>query len=247
MKRFTFILLAALLVSVCGWAQLPTREVVLPQRHAAKMVKQDVKKMPSKSSLQRQNDLSRQRAARESLAAKPKIVKKQAEKTQKRVQLADITGDEELITEQPAGRQVSYARSGEAYYYFWGYIFNTAYSGLATNVVFGDNNEVYIKNIITQYNCNSWVKGTVNGSQITIDFPQLCLSQQGYNYYVTLMEYDASSQSLIASEKESTLTLDYDPATGAISTPKGSAFESGELYVGMVPTTCHGWAMPTGM
>ncbi len=234
MKRFTFILLAALLVSVCGWAQLPTREVVLPQRHAAKMVKQDVKKMPSKSSLQRQHDLSRQKSARQSLTAKPKIVNEQAGKTQKRVQLADITGDEELITEQPAGRQVSYARSGEAYYYFWGYIFNTAYSGLATNVVFGDNNEVYIKNIITQYNCNSWVKGTVNGSQITIDFPQLCLSQQGYNYYVTLMEYDASSQSLIASEKESTLTLDYDPATGAISTPKGSAFESGELYVGMV-------------
>ena len=246
MKKFTLFLLAALMMTVTSMAQKPAAREFSPNRVAAlaPSLKADAKKMPSQASLQKQVDPSRLRAARAVLAGKSQKAKvtEQASKDSKGVLRAPkktITGDEEFITEQPEGRKQYYSRSGSAYYVYIFYVMNTSYSGAASTVVFGENNEVYIKNIISQYATNSWLKGTINGSKITIDFPQKAMEQSGSDYYVELLSYDANEGWFNPAEKQ-TLTLSYNVSNGTISCPAGSAIATGDEIIGLVDAT-EGW------
>lgn len=246
MKKFTLFLVAALLMTVTSMAQKPAAREFSPNRVAAlaPSLKADAKKMPSQASLQKQVDPSRLRAARAVLAGKSQKAKvtEQASKDSKGVLRAPkktITGDEEFITEQPEGRKQYYSRSGSAYYVYIFYVMNTSYSGAASTVVFGENNEVYIKNIISQYATNSWLKGTINGSKITIDFPQKAMEQSGSEYYVELLSYDANEGWFNPAEKQ-TLTLSYNVSNGTISCPAGSAIATGDNIIGLVDAT-EGW------
>lgn len=135
-----------------------------------------------------------------------------------------------LISDQPEGTLVSYSRSGDANMTFLGYIFNQTFSGAIGDVVFGDNNTVYVKNVISQYPINSWVKGTINGNTISIDFPQLALELQGETYYVNYGSINTSNYTLIPA---GTLTLNYDEATGDI-TSQDDDFVSGNKVIALV-------------
>ena len=55
----------------------------------------------------------------------------------------------------------------------------------------------------------------------------------GTEFYYTLVTYDADDQWYNPVEGVKSITLDYDPATGAITTPAGSALQSGDIIVGL--------------
>ena len=234
MKKITLFLLATLFVSAAGWAQKPLSQERMQALFAQPNV--TAKKGVPQKSLQRQVDMKRLTSARAALAKKSTHLVKKADASKssqpQRVQRA-ITGDESYIVDQPTGRQQYYLRSGNAYYVYIFYVVTTSFTGGMGNVVFGDNNDVYIKNIISQYNCNSWVKGTVNGNTITIDFPQKAMEMTGTDFYYELVAYDLNEQ-WYAPAEEQTITLNYDPTTGAITTPQGSPLETGDLVVGLV-------------
>ena len=69
-----------------------------------------------------------------------------------------------IITEAPDGEHKYYNRSGDAYYYD---LYPEKQTG-PVEIVFADNNEVYIKDVVYEYKIGAWVKGTINGNTITI-------------------------------------------------------------------------------
>ena len=149
------------------------------------------KNQPSLQSLQRQVDLDRMMSAR---AVFSKKTSKAKETTTAGRFKAQIEGDYELISETPDGTLLNCIRSCKAYMVLSIYILNTTVHGGVCNVVLGEDNTIYIKNIISQYNTGSWVKGTINGSTITIDFPQKAMEMSGTSYYVDLLSYDEQEQ-----------------------------------------------------
>ena len=238
MKKITFLLLAVLMMPACAWSQRTLRQ--LPTSSIPKMVDGKQKSHPSLQSLQRQVDLERMMSARAAFSKKTSKSTTERQSATTTPYKAPIEGDYDLITETPNGTFLNCTRSGQAYLVYSFYIFNTTVQGGVCNVVLGENNEIYIKDIISQYYINSWVKGTINGSTITIDFPQKAMDFQGYSYYVDLLSYDAQEQWYLPKDGSHTLTLDYDPATNSISTPAGSAFALSDDIVAMVDAD-DGW------
>ena len=233
MRKFKLFTIVALLLSMTAMAQ--NKQHVLSQQRMASLspnAKTEAKTAVPKKSLQKQVDLRRMQSARETLAAKKangKINGLNAMHKVSKVAKADIP----FISEQPEGTQMIYSRSGSAYYVYIFYVVNTSFTGGVGNVVFGPGNEVYIQDIISQVRLGSWIKGTLNGNKITIDFPYQAADLDGDVYYVELLKYDANEQWYVPSEKQS-LTLDYDPATGTISSPENSAIATGESIIGLV-------------
>lgn len=233
MRKFTFLMFVALLFSVTMSAQNKQR-VLSPAKMAALVPNQKVeaKNAPAPRTLQKQVDLQRQKSAREVLSARKEVKKMPGEQGMKRVPKA-LGLEVPFITDQPEGTQVFYNRSGMAYYVYIFYIVNTSFSGGVGNVVFGPNNEVYIKNIISQLPSDSWIKGNLNGSQITIDFPFKSFESEGEEYFVELLTFDPSQQWYVSADNQ-TVTLNYDAETGSITTPADSPFASGDIVIGLV-------------
>lgn len=65
------------------------------------------------------------------------------------------------------GQQAYYKRSGMAYNYSDGYIYQTSQTG-HVEIVETDDGTVYIKDIISYFEAGTWVKGTKSGNTITI-------------------------------------------------------------------------------
>ena len=76
-------------------------------------------------------------------------------------------GPSTFASEQPEGELKSYKRSGWSYMDDWEGIYRTQQSGIA-NVVFAENNEVYLQNVIAYINSGKWVKGTLSEDKKTI-------------------------------------------------------------------------------
>ncbi|MCR5473139.1 MAG: hypothetical protein K6F02_08295, partial [Prevotella sp.] len=191
-----------------------------------KVMGKDMKSRPALKTMQMQNNVSLQQSARTGFLTTKKLNEKNAVRApwNKTRRAAD-----ELITEEPAGNKVLYSRSGDANYYFYGYIFSATVQDAVGNVVFGDDNTVYFKNLITQYPTNSWTKGTINGSTITIEFPQKALDIEGQYYY---LNYGTIDEELTFTPKGS-LTLNYNAETGDI-TPASEDFINGDAQIALV-------------
>lgn len=88
----------------------------------------------------------------------------------------------EGIFEQPQGQVVEMSRSTRQYSGFN----SETRNNIPSTVVFGDNGEVYFKDFISYYNYNQeiWVKGQLDGSTITVEFPQVVY---GYNTSYTFV------------------------------------------------------------
>lgn len=71
------------------------------------------------------------------------------------------------VEEQPEGELKSYKRSGWSYIEDWDGIYRSQQSGLA-KVVFAENNEVYLENVISTINSGKWIKGTLGEDKKTI-------------------------------------------------------------------------------
>ena len=229
MKRFTLFLFAALLVSATGFAQNKVSQKPLKSLPFSTSV---AKAQPSKRALQHANDINMVQGKRGAFKTSNTPWTKNAPmKAPQKV----ISGNYEYITDQPDGNVVGYSRNSNAYFYFWGYIFDSQIAGGVGNVVFGADNTVYFKNIISQYNCASWTKGKIEGNKIKIEFPQKCLSYSGYDYYLVYGTIDWESDNFdITYADNNVLTLDYNTETGVISTPADSPFATGETLVAMV-------------
>ena len=234
MRKITFLLFVSLLFSVTMMAQ-NKQHVLSPEKMAALVpnAKAEAKNTPAPKTLQKQVDLQRMKSAREVLAAQKDVMKMPGDQQGlRRVQKA-FGIDVPYIVDQPAGKQQFYEKSGQAYMVYIIYVMSTSYSGAVSNVVLGPNNEVYIKNIISQLPINSWVKGTLNGSKITIDFPFQAFESEGEKYYVEPLVYDPSQQWYVPTDNKS-ITFDYDANTGAITTPTDSPLANGNTIIGLV-------------
>ena len=72
-----------------------------------------------------------------------------------------------FVADKPEGEVKSYKRSGWSYMEDWDGIYRTQQSGLA-KVVFAENNEVYLQNVLAYINSGKWVKGTLGEDKKTI-------------------------------------------------------------------------------
>ena len=236
MRKFSFFTLVALLFSVTMIAQ--NKHVLSPSKMAALVpnAKVEAKKAPTPKTFQKQVDLERLKSARETLSARKNAMNMPNEKSgMKRAQKA-LGSDVPYIFDQPEGTQQLYEKSGDAYYVYIFYVAQVSYSGAVGNVVFGPGNEVYIKNVISQLKTDSWVKGTINGSTISIDFPFKAFEVEGDEYFIEPLTYDPASQWYIPAETK-TMTLNYDAETGAITTPSNSPYASGNMLIGLVDSS----------
>lgn len=224
MKKFTLMMLAALFVAATSMAQgkagvgLPFMQKEVSM--AAQLDGKNAKQQPAKKTLQMQQRMDLQKGFRASVAAHAKqtgkdLTKKHQPATRRRA-AADI------ISEQPEGTLVSYSRSGSAYVLSLFGVYSTEYSGAVGTVVFGDDNKVYFKKIVSQVaGLDGWIVGTLNGSNITIDLPQTIWDTgEGYCIDVAKMSYDADNQTYVRAANQ-TVTLKYNASTGAITTPSG--------------------------
>ena len=97
-----------------------------------------------------------------------------------------------IIKQQPEGTLKTYDRTGNYYYNYDGYLRTGAQTG-TIDIVFADNNKVYLKDPINNLPLGSWVEGTLNeaGTTITVKLGQYLHEDPEYGY-VTLgmVEYD---------------------------------------------------------
>ena len=97
-----------------------------------------------------------------------------------------------IITQQPEGTLNTYDRSGSYYYNYDGYLRTGAQTG-TIDIVFADNNKVYLKDPVNNVPVGSWVEGTLNdaGTTITVKLGQYLYEDPEYGFVtLEMVEYD---------------------------------------------------------
>lgn len=133
---------------------------------------------------------------------------------------------------QPEGTYQLYSFNGDGYASSWFGILADHFVGKVAEVVVGSSNDIYVKNLMTEYTYGTWSKGVISGSKVNFDFPHQ-IELEGSIYYLWLMRYDAEQGTYAAEDGLNTLTLDYDPQTGSMTTPAGSDFATGDVVIGL--------------
>lgn len=119
----------------------------------------------------------------------------------------------------------------------------------AMTIVFGDNNEVFFKDIISKAIANTYVKGIIEGDRITLSLPQTIIFEPlyGYGYNLSVLkvveiedengelEYD-----YILAEDIDSVSYKYDPADGSMILDLPG--EEGEYVLGFTWTDDQKWA-----
>jgi hypothetical protein len=114
---------------------------------------------------------------------------------------------DEIITEA-TGVVKEYTLSSMNYTVFYGYVFDYDDAGLATSMVFDEeNHEVYIKNPISTVLTETYVKGTYDENKITINFPQAIYEYEGDVYYAHRMVADTENKGEYVVEDSDALTM----------------------------------------
>ena len=236
-QRVTLLVLATLMLVASSFAQQKAPQQTLSKQKMEALVKQQprkaVKQQEARKLLQMQQNTERQQARRATIVSHKKAGVKATRRANRAM---------DIISEQPAGQKVGYSRSGKAYYASLFGVGSTELNGALGTVVFGDNNKVYIKDIVSQAGLGTWVEGTISGNKITIELPQ----QLGYNYsygygfQAAVVEYDAAEGWYVKSANQ-TVTLNYDAATGEISTPAGK-LQTGEELIGIIYDDDESWS-----
>lgn len=230
-QRITLVVLAVLFVVAGSLAQSKTIGLPLSQNQTkvfAAQTGKNVKQLPKKE-LQMQQSKGKQKGFRSNVLSHAKQVGKKLTKKHRPAALRRAAAD--IIYEQPEGTKTVYSRNGYAYASSWLGTYPTEVSAAVGAVVFGADNKVYFKNLISQLGINTWVVGLVSGNKITISLPQTVYdSGEGYCCEVAKMTYKNKGYVRAANQ---TVTLNYDATTGAISTLKGSDLESGDEIIGL--------------
>lgn len=109
---------------------------------------------------------------------------------------AEGTDYSNIIYEAPQGETKVMARAGEGTYSYYGMLVNTSYENKISELVVCEDGDVYIKNPMSQYVTNSYLKGKQDGNKIVFDLPQsvAALDYNGEEIYflVTTMQYSES-------------------------------------------------------
>ena len=93
------------------------------------------------------------------------------------------------ITQTPEGEQVTYRRSSTAAMLYYSVMLLTGYEDyMVGDVVFAPNGDVYFKDMISEFDVDGWLKGTLRGDTITMELPQPILNYYGDVYYAFKMD-----------------------------------------------------------
>ena len=182
MKKFTLAVLAAAFV-----LSMSAQKVVRPQRSLQKAFAETQVEAGAVNKLM------------ENKAGKPLAAKKiNPFKSAVKQSVTRAGEDFNIITEAPEGRTEVYSLSGLAYYSFWGYIMGVSHEGTLGQIVYCDDNTVYIKNPISQFATNSYIKGTIDGDEITVKLPQPIYQEdydgEVYNYQIERLAYSEDEE-----------------------------------------------------
>lgn len=182
MKKFTLAVLAAAFV-----LSMSAQKVVQPQRSL------------QKAFAETQVEAGAVKKLMETKAGKPLAAKKINPFNSAAKQAQTRAGEDfNIITEAPEGRTEVYSLSGLAYYSFWGYIMGVSHEGTLGQIVYCDDNTVYIKNPISQFATNSYIKGTIDGDEITVKLPQPIYQEdydgEVYNYQIERLAYSEEEE-----------------------------------------------------
>ena len=160
MKKITFFAIAALL-SVVAFAQKPFFVPVSQQALQDKVVSTGITKPERTTSTTGQA---------------------------RRVAPRRAQSDYVVITEQPAGELKTFTRSGSYLYAENQNLYIGNQSG-EVSIVFGENNEIYIKDPLMNYAYGSWVSGTYDAEagKVTIPVPQNLLYVEQYDACIAMV------------------------------------------------------------
>lgn len=122
----------------------------------------------------------------------------------------------QIVKEQPEGTLLkNWYASTLGYGSFWGYLYNSSSDGDTKDIVVADNGDVWIKDPVTAFPTDSWVKGTKTvGDTIEVKLPQRIYSEGGESGDEDDIVFNYSAWALKYTEVE----------------------EEGEYYVDFVPT-----------
>ena len=239
-QRITLVVLAVLFVAASSFAQGKATRFPLSQKHIQAISLQagkDSKQQPAKALQQKQQNMDWQKGFRAAAAAHNKLTGKNMVKKP----IALRRGPADIISEQPEGTKKVYSRNGSAYYSSMFGVYSSDYKSAVGTVVFGADNKVYIKDIVTQAKTGAWIEGTISGSTITIQLPQTVYAfvDEGYNFEVSRVTYDPEQQWFVKSADQ-TVTLDYNAETGVITT--SGKLNTGEDLIGLTYDDDNSWS-----
>ena len=152
-----------------------------------------------------------------------------------------------IITEVQ-GREQTMLKNSAGYYIYFIYLYPyETVDGFGT-VVYGDNNEIYFKDILSNANTETYVKGEIEGDVINMSLPQTVYYYDDYGYglnlsvlkYTEWEENGTMSASYELCEDITNVTFTIDPADGGISLnlPEG---DPEEYMLGLVYTDDSTW------
>ena len=153
----------------------------------------------------------------------------------KPLKAAKVVSDE-IISERPEGELKYYNQWGRGFLLYWHNTFVHGESETAGQIVWADNNEVYLKNAICSYPA-SWVKGTLSddGKKITVKYPQRIRDYVDYDaegkevilpMYVSIMTYNPEDGRYYAVTDEAANVVTYTVhEDGSIVMDGGKEFE----------------------
>ncbi len=154
-------------------------------------VARNVKTLDGGVAMQR---IDNQKIAKNSIT-RGQMLENRAKASQNRV--AKVSEISDVIYEA-AGEAKTLARSGAATYAYWGQLVELNYNNQISELVMGEDGEVYMKNPISQYATDSYIKGTQKGNKITFELPQAveALNFQGETIYmlVSMLQYSEAKE-----------------------------------------------------
>ena len=123
----------------------------------------------------------------------------------------------DVITEAPEGTVKYYSRAGGAYNARTYGNEAQEQDGLIT-IVFCDNNEVYMLDVLSMVTTKSYIKGTLEGNQITVQLPQTVYNTgQGYNLEIAWLDISAYLDGTASSYYNSAVTADRENTTAVFT------------------------------
>lgn len=100
----------------------------------------------------------------------------------------------ELITD-PQGEKINYIESGEGWFIFMGIVpAQDSFTDMPTDIVYGADNKVYIKNVIPRFPTDTYVEALKDGDRIILTLPQAVKIEKRdgaiFDYWVDRMELE---------------------------------------------------------
>ena len=119
----------------------------------------------------------------------------------------------------------------------YGYEYSDA--GLASHIIYGEDNKVYFYNIIPSSGLGEYVLGISDGENVTIDLPQMAYFDEvyDYGYYITLMKYDSAEDTYIPVEG----SVSYFIADDGDMVLELPGDEIGEYILGLIDSSNEEW------